>query len=229
MRKSVLVSMAALLLAGCNSDKKPTATKPTEVAQQQEEKKPEYTPPPEQAAPTDFVKDDLVFHGLKLGVALKDQLPKCQVRSEGTQGVVLGDGLCYLATSFGMDKGTGSAYVELRRGGHSAVVPNECHAGKCTYQGERLIVHVLPAKSRESGTVESVGSSYPPEQLDNIRHKLEADYGSPIDNNGWIHYSAAWGRVKLTDWKYAISVDAESARMESVIDESVRRAMGVKP
>jgi len=91
------------------------------------------------------------------------------------------------------------------------------------------LVHVLPAKSRESGAVESVNSSYPPEQFDNIRHKLEADYGSPVDNNGWIHYSTPWGRVNLSNWTYQVSVEAESARMARIVALAVRKALGKTP
>jgi hypothetical protein len=169
---------------------------------------------------------DPVFHGLKLGSPLNAQLPKCETRLDEGKEIVLGKGLCYLSRSFAVDEGTGTAYVEIRRGGQNAEEPPACDAvaGKCTFR-EHIIVHLLPADSREQGTIESVSSSYPPERLDEMRYTLDMVYGSPVNKNGWIHYPKPWGRVKLTNWNYEVSVEAQTTRLVDLIEKSARRTL----
>jgi hypothetical protein len=67
----------------------------------------------------DRKEDDPVLHGLKLGSPLDSQLSKCETRVDGGEEMVLGTSLCYLGTSFEVNKATGSAYVNLKRGGLS--------------------------------------------------------------------------------------------------------------
>lgn len=245
MNRLMIPLAALLLLVGCTKEAAvqpatiaaPAAASSQQVSREQPkqaaaaQQTPSPTVSPDTGAstqPTNQQMDsDPVFHGLQLGVALNNQLPKCETRKEASgEEVVLGSGLCYLSTSFGVDKGTGSAFVELRRGGQIAEEPPawDAAAGKYTFR-DHIIVHVLPAKNREHGTMESISSSYPLERLDEIRNKLNADYGTPDENNGWIHYPTPWGRVNLTNWGYEIAVEGESARIVALVDRSVRKAM----
>jgi hypothetical protein len=136
--------------------------------------------------------DDPILHGLRLGVALDSQLPTCTTQMEGGDEVVVGPGLCYVEDTFveGDDKGTW-ARMPIMRVGQSVAAQKDL---------PDLSVTLVPAKMKERGTVEQVFSAYGPERLGEIRSKLTAQYGSPIDPKGWPHWTTPWGCIDLEDW-----------------------------
>lgn len=234
MHKNALAISLLLLfpcLNGCskasdNSAKGVPQTGNSTVAPLSQASADSNSPEPTADTPT---ADDLVLHGLKFGVPLDSQMPKCRTRVEGENRLVLGTGLCYLDDTL-EPVGNLDSKIDVAQGGQSLPVDKSSDDFNLRIT---MALSLVPPAMKEHGNVAEIDSHYSEERLGEIKEKISAEYGSPADGGkdfpswhtqwGLINGASAFGYFYLTAYTadfYEASVQSTEKEMQKSLSDT---------